>query len=293
MTRPARTGAAIVLGALVLAARAAAQGPTQQVVLPGPVPYPTESPPLIGGGALPPGFLAFGLHVASIERIRVGVDASGRPAAIHVRQRLVVSGKGDYQLAIGAPVEGVRRAPGSQSEPGFRVDQILWAGFSPGKKVLAADVALSLRPSAHYLPLRLHLRREADGVSLTIVNVTTTPVMSYAGVVRGPEMAKLLDETRRASLEGARVKAAFATFVGVVHIPRQPVTIEAPFRVQGELRLPGGRPVSFSRVVGDGRPLSFRVRASGSGAPEVHLRAWPAPVVRMLQPPGASTWAAD
>src|SRR5207253_7312200 len=104
-----------------------------------------------------------GLHVASTERVRVGIDPDGRPVAVRVRQRLVVAGKGDYQLAVGAPIVDVSRGPGSQSEPGFRVDQILWAGFSPGRKVLAADVRLRAAPAARYLPLRVHLQREPGG----------------------------------------------------------------------------------------------------------------------------------
>jgi hypothetical protein len=261
-------------------------------VLPGPVPYPTTSPPLVGSGALPPGYLTPGLHVASTERVRVGVDVNGRPAAVSVRQRLVVQGKGDYQLAVGAPLVDVRRGPGSESEPGFRVDQLLWAGFSPGRKVLTADVVLKRLPAAPYLPLRLRVRRSAEGATLTVTNVTTTPELEYAGVVRTPEIARLLDDTRRASLAGVRLRGAFATFRGPVRTPKSPLVIEAPFRVWGELRLrEGSALVLFSRVLGDGRPLSFTVRARGSGTPVVHLRAAPAPVVRLLKPPGAPTWA--
>jgi hypothetical protein len=185
----------------------------------------------------------------------------------------------------------VQRGPGSQSEPGFRVDQILWAGFSPGRKVLAADVVLRTAPAARYLPLRLRLQRGSGGASLTVANATTTPEMEYAGVVRPPEIAKLLDETRRASLAGVRLRGSFATFVGPVRIRRQPLVIEAPFRVEGELRLPGAPPARFSRMLGDGRPLSFTVRVKGTGTPVVHLRASPTAVLRLLRPPGASTWA--
>jgi hypothetical protein len=114
--------------------------------------------------------------------------------------------------------------------------------------------------------------------------------MTYTGVVRSAEMAKLLDATRRSSLAGERVKAAFATFIGLVHTPQQPVSIEAPLRIKGKLQLPGGSPVSFSRVLGDGQPLTFTVHANGSGAPRVRLRASPVPVVKLLTPPGAKTW---
>jgi hypothetical protein len=284
-------GASLALASLAAGSRAAAQ-PTQQVVLPGPVPYPTTSPPLTGRGLLAQGYLTPGLRVASTERVRIGVDQSGKPARIDVRQRLVVAGKGDYQLAVAAPLVSIRRGPGSESEPGFRVDQVLWAGFSPGRKVLASDVVLRTAPAARYLPLRLRLQRTRDGAALTVTNVTITPELRYVGVVRPPEAAKLLDATRRASLAGVRLRGAFVTFVGPVSTSKQPLVIEAPFRVEGELRLPGGRPVSFSRVLGDGRPLSFTVRTRGSGPPVVRLRAWPAPVVLLLQPRGASTWAA-
>ena len=160
------------------------------------------------------------------------------------------------------PIEDVRRGPGSQSEPGFRADQVLWAGFSPGTKQLAADIALRVPPAAPYLPLRLHLTREDGGVTLRVTNATTTPVMSYEGVVRPTEIARLLDATRRSSLAGERVKAAFATFLGTVRVPKRPLQIEAPLRVQGELDLPGREPVTFSRVLGDGQRLGAG-RSSG------------------------------
>src|SRR2546423_102075 len=168
-------GSAVGLGvvALATAAGGSAQPSGQQVVLPGPVPYPTDSPPLLGKTALPNAYLGPLLHIASGQRVFVGVDSEGRVARVVDRRRLA---------------------------------------------------------------------------------------------------------------------AAYATFVGLVRVPKQKVPIEAPLRVEGELRLPGQAPVSFSRTLGDGRPLSFRVAARGSGTPKVHLLARPSPVVRLLRPPGAETW---
>jgi hypothetical protein len=283
--------AALAVCALAAVAAAAAQ-PTQQVVLPGPVPYPTDSPPLVGRGVLSNVYLAPGLHVASAQQVRVGVDGNGRPAAIHVDQKLTVKGKGDYQFFVAGPIDDVQRGSGSQSDPGFRADQVLWAGFSPGTKLLSANVKLRVSAAAPLLPLRLHLTRENGGVTLRITNATTTPVQSYEGVVRPAEIARLLDQTRRSSLAGERVTAAFATFIGEVHVPKLPLRIEAPLRVDGELDMPGQEPVKFERVLGDGRPLSFVVHTKGSGEPQLHVRASPAPVVRLLRPPGASTWSA-
>jgi hypothetical protein len=277
--------------ALTVVEVAAAQR-TQQVVLPGPVPYPTDSPPLVGGGVLPSVYLTPGLHVGSIEDVGVKVDGSGRPIAIRVNQELSISGKGDYQLAVGGPIRDVRRGGGSESEPGFRKDQVLWAGFSPGKKQLEADISLRVPPAAPYVPLRIHLTRDGDQVTLRVVNATVAPVMGYEGVVEREEMARLLDATRRSSLAGERVKAAYATFHGNLRIPRRPLRIEAPLHVEGELDLPNQEPVTFNRVLGDGQPLSFEVHTKGGGKPRLEIHATPAPVVKLLRPPGARTWAA-
>jgi hypothetical protein len=274
-----------------LAAAAPAGAQTQQALLPGPTPYPTDSPPLVSANAPAPAFLPYNVHIRSVERVRVGIDEHGRPVRVVVRQRLLLSGKGDYQLSIGGPVADVRAAPGSQSEPGLRADQLLWAGFSPGRKVLAADAILRTRPAARYLPVRVRVEKGPGGATLVVTNATQTPEIEYTGSVRAPEMGTILDQTRRASLAGRRLQPTYATFEGLVGVSKQPAQIEAPLKVEGRLALPGGPPVSFARVLGDGRPLSFRVHARGEGMPQVRLRVTPAAVTRLLQPPGGSTWA--
>ena len=282
---------AAVGAALCLAAAAAAAPSKQDVVLPGPVPYPTQSPPLVGRTAVSGGFTRYVFHIRSDQRIVVGVDGSGSPSSVRVRQRLDVGGRGDYQFGIAGPIEDVRRGPGSDSEPGLRADQLLWAGFSPGHKVLAADVTLQPGEAARYLPLRLQLAPTGDGVTLTATNATTTPELEYAGDTRPAQLASLLDRTRLSALAGDRLIAAYATFYGLVHERSQKARIEAPLRVEGELRVGGGEPVRFARTLGDGLPLQLRVHAEGSGTPHVRLTARPVPVERLLRPPGASTWA--
>lgn len=291
MSRRARLVLAFSAAALALPAAAASE-PRQQVVLPGPVPYPTPVPPLVGKTALPQIYIAPALHIGSVELVKVGVGPDGRPVRVRVRQRLLVRGQGDYQLAISGPIDDVSPALGTQSSPGLRSDQLLWAGFSPGRKVLAADAFLRARDAAPYLPLRLRIQRDGDRAVLTVANATVVPQQVYSGKVQLPELARLLDETRRASLAGVRLKGTFANFIGEVRTLKQPVRIAAPLRVQGQLTLPGQAPVSFDRTLGDGQPLSFQVEARGQGVPKVHLQARPAPVVRELRPPGASTWAA-
>jgi hypothetical protein len=287
-----RGGTVVLVTALALAAGArAAQPPAQKVVLPGPVPYPTVSPPLTAYGPVPPTPTRYVFHISNDQRVRVGVDAQGRPTAVGVRQRLGLVGRGDYQFAITAPIEDVRRAPGSDSEPGLRVNQILWAGFSAGRKVLAADVKLRPGPAARFLPVRLKLEREGGGVTLKVTNATPAHVLEYAGLVRPRESAALLDETRRAARAGVRVSPAHATFIGAVSEVTPRPLIEAPLTVEGELEA-GSQPVPFSTTLGDGHGLAIRVHADGSGRTHVRLRARPVPPERLLNPPGAPTWRA-
>jgi hypothetical protein len=282
-----------VAAALCAAATSAAAPPSQDVVLPGPVPYPTPNPPLAGKTAITGGFTRYVFHIGNNERVFVGVDETGSPTSVRVRQRLDVGGRGDYQFAISAPIEDVLRGPGSDSEPGLRADQVLWAGFSPGRKVLAADVTLRPGEAAQYLPVRLGLEHTGDGVTLTVTNATVTPELEYAGTTRSRQIASLLDRTRRTARAGERLIAGYATFYGQVRQRARKAQIEAPLRLEGELRAGSGKPVRFSGMLGDGEPLALQVHARGEGTPHVKLTATPVPVERLLRPPGgAPTWTA-
>jgi hypothetical protein len=163
-----------LLAASVAAAAvpASAVGSVQEVLLPGPTPYPTASPPLLVNGASSAQPLAFTVHAGAVERVLAGVAPDGRVVSVDVRHRLLLTGKGDYLIVIGAPVEGVQAGPESESQPGLRQAQILWSGFSPGRKLLVADAKLAAGPSAPFLPVRLLATRRGDRYSLTLTNAT-------------------------------------------------------------------------------------------------------------------------
>jgi hypothetical protein len=76
---------AVAAAGLAFAGTASAAQPPQKFVLPGPVPYATAVPPLAGKTALPQIYIAPRLHVSSDQRVFVGVDAEGRPAAVSYR----------------------------------------------------------------------------------------------------------------------------------------------------------------------------------------------------------------
>jgi hypothetical protein len=248
--------------------------------------------------------LPFAVRGRAVERVLAGVGPDGQLLSLRVLHRLVLTGKGDYLIVIGAPVEDVRAGAGSDSQPGLRTDQILWSGFSPGKKVLAADAELRTSEAGRFLPLRLRAVREGDSYSLTITNATTVSQIAYAGKGFRRELAGLLDQTRREALAGERLSTVYATVDGLVRVRKDAARTSAPLLVEGSLRFPAapesarggtvrGKRITFSAVLGDDSPLSLRVDVrGGGGAPRLHVVARPTNLVRALVPPGAPSWAA-
>jgi hypothetical protein len=298
-----RRRALLFAAVVAVAAPASAAGSVQQVLLPGPTPYPTASPPLLVNGASPTQPLAFTVHAGAVERVLAGVAPDGRVVSVDVRHRLLLTGKGDYLIVIGAPVEGVQAGPESESQPGLRQGQILWSGFSPGRKLLVADAKLAAGSSAPFLPVRLRATRRGDGYSLTLTNATRVSEAAFEGSAVAGQLARLLDRTRAQSLARERLESAYATIDGLVRKRAQPAQVAAPLQVEGMLRFPSppssarggtlrGRTVSFSGVLGDASPLSLHVDVEGGGAPQLRLVARPTRLVRALTPPRARTWAA-
>jgi len=297
--------ALIAAAAGALLAPATALADVQQVLLPGPTPYPSPSPPLQTVGAPPWANLTFKIHARSDQRIRAGVDASGRVVSVRALQRLHLTGTGDYLIVVSAPVLDVRPGPGSESEPGQRRGQILWSGFASKRRLLAADATLRPAAASRFLPLRLEARRDGDRYVLTMTNVTRTSEVAFGGTGKPAELAALLDRTRRDSLAHRRLRPAYVTIQGLVTRRTQKASIAAPLRVEGELRFPAavkgtintrrpeGRIVRFGFVLGDEQPLTQRIEVTDGGDPRLRLEARPDIVVRGLTPPGgAPSWVA-
>jgi hypothetical protein len=295
---------ALTLAAVAaLLAPAAALADVQQVLLPGPTPFPTPSPPLATVGAPPWATLTFKIHASTDQRVQAGVDSEGRVVSVRALQRLHLTGTGDYLIVVSAPVLDVRAAPGSESEPGQRRGQILWSGFSSRRRLLASDALLRPAPVRPYLPLRLSARHAGDRYELSVTNTTTTGEIAFQGTGVPKELASLLDRTRHDSLAHRRLRPGYVTIAGAISQRPRKAQIAAPLFVEGELRFPSapsaarggtlaGHVVRFSFVLGDRQPLTRRIEVSGGGEPELHLLAEPDAVVRGLTPPGgARSWA--
>jgi hypothetical protein len=263
----------------VAAAAAAAQ--EQQVLLPGSR-APTSSPPLPGQAVvLETRFLR---PIPSSERVAVGIDRDGAPVSIQVVQRLVVVRPGDYTFAVIGPVRDVERAPGSESDPGLRHDAVLWAGFSPGRRVLAARVTLDVDRARAVLPLRVSVSRDDGRATLRLQNVTAVRIPAFDADARRAGVARALDVTRAAAKGDGPLPDAFADARGRVRTTL--VTTAAPLRVTGRF---GSK--AISTVLGDGRSLQVEVSLPAVRVPRVRLRVEPVPPIRGLTPPSGTKWA--
>jgi hypothetical protein len=262
-----RRGLAVLTVALAAAPAAGAATP-RFAQLPSPLAPLSASPPLSGGAAAS----AEGIRhrVAATTTVRVSIDRAGEPFALTATQTLDVGVKGDYFFTIGAPALDVETAPGSESAPGLRSTSILWAGFDPGSRRLAANVVLDPTVAALTLPLRL----EVTAGHITLLNTTSTTVDGFTADAETPPLLRYLAQLRRDVEAGRAPTAGTASLTSPAHV--------ATFRAFATLRVKGtigGR--SIDRLLG-----AAPVTIAAHGA--VRLTARPVPPLALLRPPRLS-----
>ena len=230
MTRAA--GLACALLALAAPAAASAAQP-RLAALPSPLAALSATPPLgTGASAAAEGVRH---HIDATTRVRVAVDARGTPFAVTATQRLVVSQPGDYYFTIGAPLTDVAPAYGSQSTPGLRTATIIWAGFNPGKRVLAARATLDPAAVAGSLPLRISV----GGGKVRLANATGITTTAFAADALKPQLEMFLAGLRLATRTGSPPTGGGAL---VTSQPVQTtVRVIAPLRVTGTIGVPARR----------------------------------------------------
>lgn len=238
-----RTAALLALLVALAASPGATAAQPRLASLPSPLATLSATPPLgTGASAAAEGVLH---HVDSTTRVRVAVDARGTPFAVTATQRLVVSQAGDYYFTIGAPLTDVAPAYGSQSTPGLRTATIIWAGFNPGRRVLAARATLDPAAVASSLPLRIAIRDD----KVTLTNSTGITTTAFTADALKPQLETFLAGLRRATRTGTAPTGGGA-FVTSQPVPST-IRVVVPLRVTGtigsrrvSLRL-GAAPASF------------------------------------------------
>jgi hypothetical protein len=258
--------AAVAFAALVFVAPAQAAAP-RFWSLPSPLAPLSASPPL-GGGARASGE-GRPHRVGATTHVRVKIDASGRPFAVTAIQRLAVSRLGDYAFQIGAPAVDARAAAGSQSEPGLRTGAVLWQGFTPGRRVLAAVVDLEPSAAATSLPLEV----EIDGDRLVLHNATTVKIATFTAEALAPQLEQYIASLRDAAERGVPPTGGGALVTSTLK-PRS-VEVSAPLRITGSV---GSRHVTLV-LGGATHPLTATLPRG-----RVRLQVTPLPPLELLAP---------
>jgi hypothetical protein len=249
--------------------------------------------------------------VADVEAIDVGLGPTGTPVSVRVTQRLTVSGLGDFSFRVPGPAQDVQALPDSQVQPGLRKGSVLWQGFSPGTKVLAATMDLFPGLEAARLPIRFRISATVDGkplqpgrsasgrlvLSIRVSNVSAIPVQVSVADGDRAELAATLDAIHAALAHSRRPRPGLDD-VPVDLAARGPVAvqgeeIEAPIRIEGELLFPtgtlvgpvvqggsvsldrAGTHIGFEQLLGGGEPLELALSVTGelANAPFPQLRA--------------------
>lgn len=268
--------------------------------------------------------------VVNDEVVTVGVGGDGAVKRVVLDQRLQLKGTGDYAVRERGPA---REATSLSADPApvTRRGAVVWQGFSPGSRDLAARLLLDPQIEAQHLPLSVAVSFTGiDGtarpldpggrvpgagtVTVTLRNVTEQPAELPTGSEVEPSaVAGLLDR----ALSVARAPSASRLPSTDAGLPKRLTVADAavvqasqavPFRLTGTLRLsgttgevagPATTPLadgaSFAGVLGGvgGVPeVSFAARTSGPGTLLLDLRAVAALDARSLTPPrGLPTWS--
>ena len=266
--------------------------------------------------------------VVNDEVVRVGVGGDGTVREVVLDQRLRLTGTGDYAVRERGPARSATSL-GDSAPPVTRRGAVVWQGFSPGSRDLAARLVLDPLIEAVHLPLTVSATfTGADGreeplpaggrvpgagtVAVTVTNATQQPAELPTGTdaeatdLAGPldlalrvarsASARRLPTTdsglpKRLQVEGAaRVRGSQAT----------------PFRLTGTLTVEGaGGAVSgpattpipggarFAGVLGGGTTVTFTATVDGPGVLLLDLSGVGALDPRTLAPPrGLATWRA-
>ena len=194
----------------------------------------------------------------------VRLDEDGKPHSVRVLQTIVLKRLGDYVLTIPAPVLSVNPGPRTESQPGRRENQILWEGFSPGRRVLAAWADLRVAESVAGLPVEVSV----EPGEVTIRNATAVTVPSFTADPVPASIAEVSSHVR-ASIRANLFPEGLNVALHGKQTPEQ-LRVAAPLRVRGVVRVSGER-VPFSGLLDGIRRPELRVPIP-DGDPKLEMR---------------------
>lgn len=266
--------------------------------------------------------------VTNDEIVHVGLSGDGTVQEVLLDQRVRLQGVGDYAIRERGPARSASSLTDDPA-PVTRRGAVVWLGFSPGSRDLAARLVLDPLIEAVHLPLSVQVSfAGTDGttrplerggrvpgvgtVTVTIRNDSAQPAdLPTAADVAPSAVAPSLDRARQvanapSALRLLSTDSDLPTKVAVTHATQVGGTQAVPFRLIGTLRLPGtsGRVTgpattpladgaSFAGILSGAQGVTFTATTSGAGALVLDLTATAALDPRTLVPPrGLPTWKA-
>ncbi|MDT4978664.1 MAG: hypothetical protein QOG07_543 [Pseudonocardiales bacterium] len=319
-----RAIAVAVIGVLLLSAAAPAYADT--IYLPSP-----QSDQLNGfelfealGAARErlPGSLVPG-DVTNDELVQVEVTGDGSVKHVSDRQRIGLTGAGDYDIREAGPALSAIAL--GDEPPVLDFGDVVWQGFCPGNRQLGAELVLDPQLESAHLPLRATVSFAAAGrqpaahvsgtslsepgtVSLTITNTTRQrTVLPTAADAPALPVAAALDDARAAAQAPAvarlpTIRTTLPTDLQVTGATTRRAIQIVPLRLNGTLRLLPSHPATAG---GASRPdavslngvlqgtMTFTLATKGEGTLELDLTAVPVLEPGPLTPPeGFRSWRA-
>lgn len=199
--------------------------------------------------------------VVNDETVNVGVGGDGSVAIVGADQRLSLTGEGDYSVRERGPARSAVSLS-SENPPITQRGALVWQGFSPGRRDLAARLVLDPQIEGPHLPLTLAVGfTGADGrtaalapgghvpaagtVTVTVTNGTSQPqVLPTADDAPAAVLAPLLDTalavSRRAGPDRLpSTDAGLPAEVQAGAVARVQAAQSVPFRLTGSLTVAG------------------------------------------------------
>ncbi len=199
--------------------------------------------------------------VINDELVRVGLGGDGRVQAVTADQRLRLTGEGDYAVRERGPARSATSL-GSERPPITRLGAVVWQGFSPGRRDLAARLVLDPTIERSHLPLTVALSfTGADGqprvlspggripgagtTKIVLTNATSQPqVLPTAADAPATVVAPLLDKALAVSRRPgpARLPSTvqgLPTSLTATAVNRIEASQAVPLRLTGSLTVAG------------------------------------------------------
>ena len=323
------TSALVVVSPLAAGSDAIAAVPRGTLILPAPV---TNLPTFPDLGLRPDRRLVSDVPstVRTHEDVTVSVDGRGTPVDVQLDERLHVYGTGAYLIYERGPARDA--APiGDSLAPVLKLGTVLWQGFSPGGRDLAARLHLDPTLEAERLPVNVRLSWTPKGttrarplgkdglvtsagtVHLQLTNTTGAPNDLPTGTVAPQQLVQplttLLDAAHTAATHPTTAIALPTAGNGLpTSLPASETSegsafIAAPMRVVGTLSAPGttaqASGPTITSVNGGGHfngvlttTVDFTLTMPSAGHVAVDVTAIPTLDERTLQPPTGASWAA-